>query len=129
EIAAAFAVTDALHRLGQRRRQPPPTLAFAFEHVISHALRGLLANARQHAERFDQLFEYRHDGDDQPLAVEKHFVMDRSSPAVCRCRFESPITNPPITAPQNGIFMPGGSGMPAVADAILSLDMASTLLD
>src|SRR3546814_2486705 len=59
EVAAARAVADAFDRLGQRVGQPPAAIALAFEHVVGHALRGLLADAGQDAEGFDQLFEQR----------------------------------------------------------------------
>ena len=59
EVAAARAMADAFDRLGQGARQLASAFALALEHVVGHALRRLRADARQHAERFDQLFQQR----------------------------------------------------------------------
>jgi hypothetical protein len=50
-------MTDAFHRRRQRIRQPLASGPLAFEHVVRHALRGLLADARKDTEGFDELFE------------------------------------------------------------------------
>ena len=50
-------MANSLDRRGQGFGQALAAFAFAFEHVVGHALRSLLADAGQDAEGFDQLFE------------------------------------------------------------------------
>ena len=57
EIAAARAVTDAIDRGGQRIGKTLSALTLTLKHVISHPLRGFLADSGQDAKGFDQLFE------------------------------------------------------------------------
>ncbi|KAG0773497.1 hypothetical protein G6F22_014826 [Rhizopus arrhizus] len=57
EVAALRAVADALHRQRQGLGQALATFALAFEQMVGHALRGLLAHARQHPQCVDQLFK------------------------------------------------------------------------
>ena len=57
EVAALRAVADTLHRQGQRFGQALAAFALALEQVVGHALRRLLAYARQHPQCVDQLFK------------------------------------------------------------------------
>ena len=81
EIAAALAMADLFDRLGQRVRQPLAARALALQHVVGHALRGLRADARQHAERFDQLFEQRGDVMDSATSQCRRSDQNRSAAA------------------------------------------------
>jgi hypothetical protein len=50
-------MADFLHRFGKAFAEAAPAIAIALEQVIRHALRRFLADARQDAQRLDQLLE------------------------------------------------------------------------
>ena len=51
------AMAYLLQRLSQYLRQVLATFAFTFKQLVSHALRGLLTHAGEHAQCLDELFQ------------------------------------------------------------------------
>src|SRR5690606_25606656 len=117
--------------LGKRRGQTTPAVALALEHVVGHPLRGLLAHAGQHAAGFDQLFEERGHGAGGRRTLGVVRGRQGRGPDIGRQLRLRTAEDTPVNRrrDQNGSFIPGGIGIPAVALAILSLDAASILLD
>jgi len=95
EIAAALAMADTLHGLGQDGRQAHPARAFALQQVPGHPLRAFMADAGEDAQGVDQLVE-------QGSAQNGSFIPGgKGKPAAAVAIFSRPASSALLTASLN----------------------------